>query len=292
MASRLDNAARAYAMLLSDPCNGPLAKPLYSGGEGGYLIRGDTLMQLGNTATQTAGYFNWTPAATTSGGHAMVGNSQTSWTSATNVAAYFTGGSPALTFLASSTSAVRVVAACLRIIFPGSESARSGWIAYGQTSGALVKAGAAVTPANFAQTLPYMQRTPPTEVELIWRPNDADQTWQEMPSSGAYNAENYEKGALGFAFGGLPDGVGIAVHLTAVYEWQPAVSQGIPNAPSAGARSSNTVRDVLNYLYDSGFEFVRGASGVVSARQAGMLAASYGLMASRQARRQPMRIEL
>jgi len=58
----MDASARAYAMLLSDPCGAPLTHPLYAGGEGGILVKAESVFNL-VAGTDTKALVHWTPGA-------------------------------------------------------------------------------------------------------------------------------------------------------------------------------------------------------------------------------------
>lgn len=59
----LDKDAASYAALLADPINAPLVHPIYTGGDGGYLLRADSTFNVGAGVTDNSGYLHWTPGA-------------------------------------------------------------------------------------------------------------------------------------------------------------------------------------------------------------------------------------
>lgn len=277
---RLDPPGLAYARLIADPCNAVMAHPTYSGSSGGYLIRADSLTLVGVGATETSGFINWTPAALTATTHGLVGAGSTGW--GTNATAAYQAGNPGYTFLASNAGVARCVAACMRVFYPGAESTRAGYLAYGQLSGGAIVQGTLQTPQGVAQMLNTTQRMPANDVELFWRPNDSDQAFQNLQPTGTYDDASYEKASLCVAWGGIPVSTGLGLHLTAVYEWQPGQGLGIASASSNYTASRNTLSEVVNALKEAGFEFVRSA-GTAAANNLSVLAAmgSFGLMGSR-----------
>lgn len=285
--SRLDKAAQAYAMLLADPCNAPLVHPTYAGTEGGYLLRADQFVTYGAGATDTAGMVQFAPGLVDSGGSGVIGFGAASAGTAT--APSFSGASylPAYTFLVNTASAVRCVAACLKATFPGSESARSGRIHYGQTTSGILST-ASVTVDSLAQALPNFSRVPADTIELVWKPNDADQLFCKPGAPIADDsAKNNKSAALMFAWAGLPAATGITIHFTAVYEWQPKAGQGISVPNLSKSPSQNTLDEVVNYLIARGETFVRSTAHVAGkAALAGVLSAAYGLMDPRPRLRQ------
>lgn len=276
---KLDANGRAYAALLSDPCNAPLVHPTYSGTEGGYLLRADQFYSTGFGATDTAGLQVFTPGLVDSGGSGVIGFGASSGSTA--VAPNFLGASllPAYTFLVNSASAVRCVAACMKVTFPGAESARAGRIHYGQTSSGIVTT-AAIAADNVAQALPNFSRVPADTIELIWKPNDADQLFMRPGSSMLDdNAKNNKSASLVFSWAGIPVSTGMTIHLTAVYEWQPKASQGISVPNLSKSPSQNTLDEVVNFLIAKGETFVRSTAHMAGrAAMAGVLSAAYGLM--------------
>lgn len=275
--SSLDANAAAYAKLIADPCKAPLTNPVYSGGEGGYLVRSDAWNSYGIGAGNTSGILHWTP------GYMCATHQEHCYTAAaasgTAAVVATSGNVPGKDFLTATAGAIRCVAACIRVTFSGSESARSGRVHLGHTSGIHVIPGASVSADAVANSLPNFMRTPPTELELIWKPNDADQLFVN-PNAAFDGNDRARRSALTMAFAELPAGVGLTVHMTAVYEWQPKNNQGISNPSQSRNKSNNTLDQVISYLEKNGETWLRSASqmgGSIGAI-AGMMGGTYGMI--------------
>jgi hypothetical protein len=276
-ARSLDASALAYARLLSDPCNSALVHPCYSGSEGGYLIRAESFFTIGAGPAETSGYLSFVPGLA---GNDVAMLSAVAASSGAGVAAGNYGTlAPGYNFLRDTASTSRCVAACLKVSYPGSESSRSGRVHFGQTSGGSVIQGTIYSADQVAQLLPHYSRTPAQEIELVWKPNDADQLFRNPP---ALTTEESKSGraALTVAWAGLPAAVGLTFRLTAVYEWQPAAADGLSVPNLSRSPSENTLDNVVNYLTRQGFTFIRGmathsANALISniANQFGMMPA-------------------
>lgn len=277
----LDGPGLAYARLLADPCNAPLAHPVYSGTEGGYLVRTDSFFSHGVGPGVTAGCLIFTPGLLSgSGGSVVIGGAADSVTPFTP-SAVGTTRCPGYTFLTNTASVARCVAACLKVTYPGTESGRSGRIHYGQVSGGIINTISTFTADEIAQMLPNYERTPAGCIELIWKPNDADQLFIKPGSSiNDDSAKNNKCASLAVAFAGLPAATGLTFHFTAVWEWQPAAGQGLSEPNLSRSQSSNTLDQVVNYLQNAGYTFMR-STAIAAGRTigAGALAAAYGMMA-------------
>lgn len=279
----LDSMGAAYARLLADPCNAPLVHPTYSGVEGGYLMRADSFLTMGDNAGATSGYLQWTPSVLEPGLSGIL-SAATTGGAVGAIPASVGDKTPAWTYLLANCSEVRTVAACLRVTYPGAESGRAGRIHYGQTSGGMVQSTTSYSADGVATLLPHFERTPATSVELIWKPNDADQMFS-YPNV-ADNGKNNKCASLSVAWAGLPAAVGLTFHMTVVYEWQPKPAMGISNPNMSRSSSANTLDHVVNYLQNQGFSFVRSlAMAAGSSMATGAMAATYGLMGANPSRR-------
>ena len=276
----LDRKAFEYARLLADPCSAPICHPVYAGGDSGFLFRAEAVATHGGGATETCGFLHWTPG--------YVNNNHTDIVLAagalpgTNLTAGTFGGGPGKTFLANNASAVRCVAACLKVTFPGAESARAGRIHYGHTMAGLIDTGDSTSVDAIAPVTQHFSRVPPETIELVWRPGAADTEFND-PRVNANAVIRDRKSSLTFAWAGIPGGTGMTFHYTAVYEWVPSAAQGLSTNMTGKNTSTNTLDDVIDFLQDAqAFTWVRGASHMVGAAVgAGMvtgIARTFGLM--------------
>jgi len=275
----LDAPAAAYLKLLMDPCASNLTHPIYGGGEGGYLIRSESFLTLGVAPTSTAGYLQWSPG--------LMGPNNTELcvaeavSSATPAVASTLASAPGKTFLTATASTVRCVAACMRISYPGAELDRSGRLHFGGCSGSLIDAGQTLTVDQLAMTLEHYTRTPSGEIEVVWKPNAADQMFTDPNITNA-SVEKDRKSAVALAFAGLKAGVGLNIRFTAVYEWQPSVAQGVAVPNTSRAMSANSLDHVVNKAQELGFKFIRGMGQEMGG---GMATGAMRLMSNLQTRR-------
>lgn len=273
----LDIAAADYAGLLADPCGGKLVHPVYPGGDAGFLFRADSFVGVGIAAGDTAGIIHWTPGYVNNSATEVIGMSGPASTTSSSMLVV-ASASPGRTFLINNAKGVRCVAACMKITFSGSESARAGRIHYGHTNAGILDSGVTATPDGTAQTLQHYTRTPPDTIELVWRPNISDTEFND-PTETASAVIRDRKSALTLVYANLPPAVGITLHFTAVYEWTPAVNLGVSHNAMGKAVSRNTLDDVLDALKARGFGFVRQAGQVAGAAMGqAALGSLYGLM--------------
>lgn len=278
----LDSQAAAYARLLADPCNAPLAYPVYPGGDSGYLVRAESFASYGGVAGDTSGVIHWVPGYVNSSNTQLL---QINMATPNTTGALVTNlNSPGAAFLYPNARGARCVAACMKISYPGAESARSGRIHYGLTSAGMLDLAQAVSPDGVATALQHFTRTPADTIELVWKPSIGDTEFND-PTESAGALIRDRKSALTVAYAGLPSGVGLTVHYTAIYEWTPAVSIGVGHNPLSKNTSANTLDDVLDYLIRSGFQFVRGvghaAGAAIGAGLARGIANTFGIMPAR-----------
>lgn len=273
----LDGPALAYANLLNDPCNGKLVHPTYAGGNGGYIIRGESYFSAATGATDTANFLHWTPGAIGNTDSQMLwGNAATA--TATPAAAALASVTPSKTFLVATASAYRCVAACLKISYVGSAGGLSGRVHFGNTTGGYIDLGTTYAVNAVATGLSSFSRVPVVPIEIKWRPTVADEQWMD-PSSATASVDKDRRGAITVAVADLPASVGIFYHLTAVYEWQPLTNQGIQVPTNNLSQSRNTLAEVITSLDRTGSWMVDGMRALnTGARMAASMAQTFGLI--------------
>lgn len=266
----LDNAAKAYAALLVDPCNAPLAYPVYGGSDGSYLIRCESYYTPGAGGGETAFVVGWTPGAI--GGDGVDPDRSMLYGAAANGSAAITlvadgVQSPGAAWLRANASSYRAVAACATVMYAGAELNRSGFVGYGCINGAVLGNKyfdtETTTASEVVTTLPNGDKTPASHIEINWYPSDNDSLFHD-PEEKASQEMLSRKNTIAISAQGLPAAVGMVIKFTAVYEYKPKLGTGIVQA-SRSTRSSNTLNDVLQFLY-SAYQnpFVRqGASALL-----------------------------
>lgn len=274
----MDQDAARYAALVQNPCNAPLAHPIYAGSEGGYLLRTESFFTLGSDGTPgpstTAHVVHWTPGGANTLGTELILMSAADGSTATTLGTVANIKTPGRDFLTNSVSVYRCVAACARVGYSGSEQTRAGRVHSGRTIGGLLDSGASVTADGVANSLPNYIRMPPTEMEILWTPADADQLFVD-PNAAAAQPDRQRRGAITLAFSAAPalDNV-VTIRLTAVYEWQPKQSSGLAVAYESRARSRFTLDQVINALGPT-VTAIRTAGGFI-----GRMAELYGMQPS------------
>jgi hypothetical protein len=191
---------------------------------------------------------------------------------------------PGKTFLAANARGVRCIAACLKVTYAGSESSRAGRVHYGHTSAGMIDVGASLAADNVAQTLQHYSRTPANTIELRWFPGAGDFEFND-PSESAGAIMRDRKTSLTFAWAGIPAGVSLTFHFTAVYEWRPAVGQGIGTNALGKSISRNTFDNVLDHLIRMGETFVGHAGAAAGGVLASRVSSAFGLMPALPMRR-------
>jgi len=281
----LDELGSAYARLLIDPCNAPLVHSVYGGSEGTYLMKAESIFTVGANPDATNGVLSFIPGVFPNAGLWYGFNG-----GVTSSIAFVPGSN----FIINQASAVRAVAACMEISYPGSELNRAGRVHYGHANGGLVDTGVAVVTDNITPALAHMERTPAGKIEVMWKPGVAD-GFTHDPSSTVAAADRERRSALVCAWAGLPlvgaagsAGVGLTIKLTCVYEYQPVASTGI-TVPTTARVSNNTLAEVMQYLRDAGAPFVR--STVTNVRN-NLVAAATSMAMTYASRKLPARIEL
>lgn len=260
--NRLDDQGKAYARLLRDPCTAALVHPTFVGGEGGMLVRAESIFTVGVGATTTSHFFAWVPGGIGSTGTAASGAVLAeAITSGSVVTAAQAAVSviPGYNYLAGAAADVRAVAACVQVFYPGSESTRAGLVAYGNASGAMVPSGVPTSPATVANLLERYERTPTNSIEFNWRPTDFDQT-PTAPTTATPQTDLNKRGALCVSQINAPVAVGLVYRLVCVYEYTPALGSGITIASTSRSTSTSTLNSVLNALDGAGDWMVRGSA--------------------------------
>lgn len=253
-----DKAAEAYLNLLIDPCNAPLAYPLYGGSDGSYLAKFESYFNVGSAAAN--GFLWWSPGTTcvtpkaflVTGTNATPGGAIT-WASTGDLA----GNEPGSAFLrtAATASSYRAVAACMEIVTLDSELNRQGQLAVGTVSNAAVYA----QDTSVDKLSPLVQvssRVPDSKVEVVWHPTDAAHMYIDG-TAGVANQQIERHNGLLFTWVGLPaTTAGFRIKLTMVAEWKPQQGKGIV-APAPPHQSRLGMPDVLEFVAQNAGRFIR-----------------------------------
>jgi uncharacterized protein YaiE (UPF0345 family) len=184
------------------------------------------------------------------------------------------GLQPGYNFAVGTSNAMRCVAACLQVYWPGTESNRQGYISYGTMNGNNMVAGTSYTMDNLSTLFNMSERIPTDYVEYKWRPSDGDQLFTN-PLQSTPTPDLARKGALGFVIKGIPVSTGVRVRLVAVMEWQPLAGEGVTVAGNSRNTSVNSLDHVINYLDSAGDWMLKAGHVLASGYRAGRAALPY-----------------
>jgi hypothetical protein len=253
----LDSYAQCYAKLLKDPCNAPLCRGIAGGSEGSVVIRMESDAILFNGATATGGTYVWVP------GMIRGFSFSTALDSTGSTYALDPTLVPGYAFITTTTASMRALSACMQVMFPGTELQRSGVVSLGTVPASSVTncvpaaqggAGQSTTTALVRQMSQFTERTPDTMMEITWRPGQGDGELIDISGEASvpsnYGTLTAGRNALIMSASGLPAAVGVRIRTVVVYEYTPALGQGIV-ATVETSPSVNSVNDVLRALDSS-----------------------------------------
>jgi hypothetical protein len=142
----------------------------------------------------------------------------------------------------------------MTISWAGSELARQGFVAVGNTQGTTILNATSIQPGQLFPLLTKSGRMPENTIEIKWRPGAFDQTFSSFTTGVAPDANDLSRaGALSVFYSGLPaGGAGFLVKKTAVYEYIPSLSLKIASVPTSRNTSNNTLDHVINFLDSAG----------------------------------------
>lgn len=231
----LDRVAKEYAGLVLDPCGSKLVGSVYTGGTKGILVRHEQLITLGSGGTDRCGMFEFSPGV----------GKYTGVAAATDVAASVAveSGLSVFTYLSFNASAFRCIAFCLDVMYPGSETGRSGLLSWGRTVD-LIKSAQTLNVGNIMASLPNTSRVPGNMQKVIWLPNSADEEFTQLDSSGLVVSNAAEGAGVTVAWTGIPVSTGLTIKITSVVEYLPKYNQGLANT-ALPLFSKSSLNDVL-----------------------------------------------
>lgn len=260
--SGLDVRGRAHAMLLQDPCRGPLLGTCFSG-QAGYLTRFAVDIVVSTGATDQGAAVYWTPGFTAPVAVGNYGGIMVPTTPVTTDSAaitYAQYNAPGQAFLLANARSVRSVASCLQITYVGTETQRGGIVALGQAD--LGSLNTSPSTADLRGLAQKVCRMPNGTLEIKCVPNSASEAFTDPTVAiGAADVKQFEGlPSIFFSAFGFPVNTGMRVRFINVVEWLPNKGIGVP-APSAtqsgSASTLNTVLAAMGRLGDwaySGFE--------------------------------------
>lgn len=253
----LDEKAALYAALLADPCHGPLVSGPFGDSGGGFVSRfeGDYIVNW--ALNESGAAYAFVPGKA----FGYVTNAAVTSDVSTFVLTANSTFSPGLTFLTANASSFRTLSCCLQVYWPGAELSRGGVTSVGQSNHATL-IGNTQTTSALRSTSQYVERTPATCAEIVWRPNNYDMEWAQPGVVSSATDNKYS--ALFMSQAGIDGGAanGMRVRVVVVYEWLPIISSantGLVQSSNRNQVSSNTFQDVIRHLDSFGDWMYHGA---------------------------------
>lgn len=254
--AQLDAAARQWAAVLKDPCNAPLAYPCYpTAGGGAILMRFESDVTYFSSATETGGMLVWSPGLNA----CYVNNVAVTSDSTLTALAPNSNSVPGSAFLTSVPHSKRAVAACIQVMFPGTELNRSGVVGLGVTDGAafannvITGGGGAnnpLTPATMRTMCQHVERTPAGVAEIKWYPGESDGVANSPNTLVASQADVFTgRNVLFVTWSGIPVSTGMRVRLVLVTEVSLAAGNGTV-ATALPPVSGTPTSSILKWLFN------------------------------------------
>lgn len=256
----MDRMAQAYFRLLLDPCNAPLAYPVFGGSDGTYLAKFESFLSIGIGGVN--GFIWWSPGTTSQtaksfmvAGGSAVSTTVITWATAGDLA----GSEPGAAFLRTAPQAAsyRCIAACMEVMTLDAELNRQGQLAIGTVSNSSLYG----LDSSVDQLMPLCQsggRMPDSKVEAVWRPSEGDTMFLDATDTVATQQVERRNGLLLTWAGASATTSGLRVKFTSVVEWKPRRGTGI-TAPSAPDQSGLSFASVSQFAAKHADSFVRWA---------------------------------
>lgn len=226
---------KGHLRMITDPCGAPVVETIYSGATG--IVQRFSLTAF---TTGPAGVCTITP------GGLLVGRDFPTNANTTFSPTYTNSLFPGYSFLSGVAMQARPVAACISAHWNSAEQARGGTIAFGCYQAANLSTTIPTTVAQVIAQMPYKQRVPAGELEILWNPAPFDADYVDV--NGATPVTFNDLNQIGFAYE-IPSGNTIAYTMTIIVEWRPKLNQGAP-VPTTVTRSVPDAVSVLNNLLD------------------------------------------
>jgi hypothetical protein len=268
--SLLDADSRRYAALIADPCNAPLTHSTFPGAGGSIVSRFESDFLVANDIASTAFALYFTPGVfgtvagaglpgmvVTPNGVLVADTTNITWTNNATLA-------PGASFLNPTAKSFRSIAACLQIMWPGTELTRSGVVGVAQTTLDTAYSLNAENCANLRTLCSSVTRMPEEIMEIRLRPTDASFRFTDCNQSFASTTGTTtfaDQPSLLVTASGFPVSTGVRVRLVNVIEWVPNVSTGIVNPDASYYDGTTTTQDVLRYIRNIDFVTLGHAAG-------------------------------
>lgn len=249
----LDDNAKRYAALLSDPCNADLTYPVYSGSTSGYLVRLKQFLTAGGNSNAVDSYTAFCPTFSADGtiteAYRMIaaGYSSNTGGSLGTIVGY-----GAMPFLNSSVVGhYRPVAGCLKVHYTGSELNRSGIIHLSVGPPSIIGGETGVgSVTSFIPNTAKSVRLGSEPHEVKWFPaSTSDEGFTSANQPGDQGGAWLTGTALMLYVVGAPAG-SVQIEVDFIFEWTPNPDANIQMSFRAPP-STNTTAQVIKALGDA-----------------------------------------
>jgi len=154
------------------------------------------------------------------------------------------GAGPGSAFLSGVAAEARPVAACLQLMYTGTELNRAGVVNRSQMNGNEAILYSGTTADSIAVSCPNEVRMPDgSPIEVKWAPGVLD---GDFAYAGTTQTTG-QRGAIALVWRGLGSGT-IKVRATIVYEWRPTPVEGLVAPSASGSKSRNTMDEIVGVL--------------------------------------------
>lgn len=230
----LDAGALAHRRLLLDPCNAPLAGPVYSGSGSGQFRRYRSIIVAEGNSVEGCYVFQFAANSLWKASHVS--------STAGDPYTFGSGGAIFVDGNAFNThSEVRCIAACVKVRYVGTEAERKGTIGLLSSAFNYQGTGEQSSAAEDTTRCPVVHRTGEVQHEVKWCPSAQDEQFR-VPGNGDYSIPG--AACCVVAYRGVPAQT-IQFEVTAVYEVELA-NQGV--VTSVAPTSQTTLNQLLRTL--------------------------------------------
>jgi len=243
--TNLDAAAKKWLAVLRDPCGAPMTGPCYAGTGEGYLTRTKDVVSIHPDAVD--GVIEFSPTATVLDlarfGYSTTVSGSLGVATQYGVAAFLRNG---------TVGRFRPVAACVKVLYIGTELNRSGMVGLNLSAGQTFATGEAISlsaPAlmvNCGLTSRLVDGVP---MEVKWAPSTDDGRFISATGEEP-DVVSYGGNSITIVYTGVPPG-SLRLEFTAVWEWQPSeeVNTGLVSV-ARGPVTRNHMNEILLGLGD------------------------------------------
>lgn len=262
----LDSAGVKAAQMLLDPCGAELVPSVYPG-DMGYMARFNATFSAGTTVGQTCSAIIFKP------GNNVVANTSGSTTSDGYTIGFADTQAPGAVFLNTNATKCRAVGACVQVFPNGAPSNATGVVNYGIVPASAVANGIVT---NFDQLIALtthrvsIAQALMNPLEIKWVPGTFDDRYS--PTVGITSDDDTDRNVILVVISGMGNALGVNLRLTAIYEWAPGSTIGVPFDATVVKPSRCDIGCVIRNLRrkDANWWWRLGLSGLQFSKSAAM----------------------